>query len=163
MSHTDTPTVVGNTRYADLTASFHGKCPFCTLHRQRVLVKNAAWAWIICRRPYRAFHTLLVPLRHLHRMEDLTTKEWELFLSLKQRATLDLRLGGFSVQGKPIENTIMMIRERGIAKDIASDHLHVHLLPEFEGMLNPICEADAAKGTWHKEIQRLIDPSVSTT
>lgn len=111
-----------------MTAIRPKPCPFCTLPPTRVIDENATAIAIGDGYPVSAGHTLLIPKRHSGSFFDLSTPERDDLLALLDRAkrVLDAEL---QPQGYNIG-----IND-GAAAGQTVPHLHVHLIPRFEGDL----------------------------
>lgn len=103
-------------------------CAFCTLLSQRVIDENATAMVIRDGYPVSPGHTLLIPKRHIGSFFDLSEQERSNLFSLLDHAkrALDEEL---HPQGYNIG-----IND-GAAAGQTVPHLHVHLIPRFEGDL----------------------------
>ena len=103
-------------------------CAFCTLPSARVIDENATAMAIRDGYPVSPGHTLLIPKRHTGSFFDLSEQERADLLALLDRAkrVLDAEL---QPQGYNIG-----IND-GAAAGQTVPHLHVHLIPRFEGDL----------------------------
>jgi diadenosine tetraphosphate (Ap4A) HIT family hydrolase len=111
-----------------MTAISPKPCPFCTLPSARVIDENTTAMVIRDGYPVSPGHTLLIPKRHTGSFFDLSTQERDDLLALLDRAksVLDAEL---QPQGYNIG-----IND-GAAAGQTVPHLHVHLIPRFEGDL----------------------------
>jgi diadenosine tetraphosphate (Ap4A) HIT family hydrolase len=103
-------------------------CVFCTLPPARVIDENATAIVIRDGYPVSPGHTLLIPKRHTGSFFDLSEKERCDLLALLDQAKLVLD-EEFHPQGYNIG-----IND-GAAAGQTVPHLHVHLIPRFEGDL----------------------------
>ena len=103
-------------------------CAFCTLPSARVIDANATAMVIRDGYPVSPGHTLVIPKRHTGSFFDLSEKERNELLSLLDRAKLVLD-EEFHPQGYNIG-----IND-GAAAGQTVPHLHVHLIPRFDGDL----------------------------
>jgi diadenosine tetraphosphate (Ap4A) HIT family hydrolase len=103
-------------------------CPFCTLLSTRVIDANTTAIVIRDGYPVSPGHTLLIPKRHTGSFFELAEQERADLLALLDRAkrVLDAEL---QPQGYNIG-----IND-GAAAGQTVPHLHVHLIPRFEGDL----------------------------
>ena len=103
-------------------------CAFCTLPSARVIDENTTTMVIRDGYPVSPGHTLLIPKRHTGSFFDLSEQERADLLALLDRAkrVLDAEL---QPQGYNIG-----IND-GAAAGQTVPHLHVHLIPRFEGDL----------------------------
>jgi len=104
------------------------KCPFCVLSASRVIDENATAVTIRDGYPVSPGHTLLIPKRHTASFFDLSAKERGDLLALLDRAKLTL--------GKELEPHGYNIGiNDGPAAGQTVPHLHIHLIPRFNGDL----------------------------
>ena len=111
-----------------MTAISIKPCAFCTLPSARVIDENATAIVIRDGYPVSSGHTLLIPKRHTGSFFDLSEQERSDLFSLLDRAKLALD-EEFQPQGFNIG-----IND-GAAAGQTVPHLHVHLIPRFEGDL----------------------------
>lgn len=52
-----------------------GACAFCASSQKLVIKEYTHWTWVFAAFPYRKFHTLLVPKRHITRLTELHPEE----------------------------------------------------------------------------------------
>lgn len=103
-------------------------CAFCMVPSTRVIDKNATAIVIRDGFPVSPGHTLLIPKRHTASFFDLSEQERSDLFTLLNRARQDLD-ETFRPQGYNIG-----IND-GAAAGQTVPHLHVHLIPRFEGDL----------------------------
>ena len=111
-----------------MTAISPKPCAFCTLPSTRVIDENATTIAVRDGYPVSAGHTLVIPKRHIGSFFDLSEQERDDLLALLDRAKLVLDQE-FQPQGYNIG-----IND-GAAAGQTVPHLHVHLIPRFEGDL----------------------------
>ena len=111
-----------------MTAISPKPCAFCTLPSARVIDENATTIAVRDGYPVSPGHTLLIPKRHAGSFFDLSEQERGELLALLDRAKLVLD-DEFQPQGYNIG-----IND-GAAAGQTVPHLHVHLIPRFEGDL----------------------------
>lgn len=111
-----------------MTATSSKPCAFCTLPSARVIYENATSIVIRDGYPVSPGHTLLIPKRHTGSFFDLSEQERSDLLTLLDRAKLaldeELHPHGYNIginDGAAAGQTVL--------------HLHVHLIPRFEGDL----------------------------
>jgi len=111
-----------------MTATSSKPCAFCTLPSARVIDENATSMVIRDGYPVSPGHTLLIPKRHTGSFFDLSEQERSDLLTLLDRAKLaldeELHPQGYNIG----------IND-GAAAGQTVPHLHVHLIPRFEGDL----------------------------
>lgn len=101
-------------------------CAFCTLPSARVIDENATALVIRDGYPVSPGHTLLIPKRHMGSFFDLSAQERDDLLTLLDRAKLVL-----DTEFQPKGYNIGI--NDGPAAGQTVPHLHVHLIPRFEG------------------------------
>ena len=111
-----------------MTIICHKTCAFCTLPSARVIDESATFLVIRDGYPVSPGHTLLIPKRHTGSFFDLSEQERGELLVLLDRAKLVLD-EEFQPQGYNIG-----IND-GAAAGQTVPHLHVHLIPRFDGDL----------------------------
>lgn len=101
-------------------------CPFCTLPPARIEGQNQHAVWIRDGFPVSPGHSLVIPKRHVRSFFNVTAEERVALLELldqaKAAAQLELRPDGFNIG----------IND-GPAAGQTVPHLHIHLIPRFEG------------------------------
>ena len=111
-----------------MTAISPKPCAFCTLPSTRVIDENATTIAVRDGYPVSPGHTLVIPKRHIGSFFYLSEQERDDLLALLDRAKLVLDQE-FQPQGYNIG-----IND-GAAAGQTVPHLHVHLIPRFEGDL----------------------------
>lgn len=112
-------------------------CFFCNAwsqqgrERENLVVGRGEGAFIMLNRfPYSNAHLLIAPARHAGSMEDVSNDEgaelWRLTTLAKQALT-----NAFSPQGFNVG-----INQGRVAGAGVLDHLHVHIVPRWEGDVN---------------------------
>jgi diadenosine tetraphosphate (Ap4A) HIT family hydrolase len=101
-------------------------CVFCTLPHERIVLRNAAGVAIRDAFPVSRGHTLVVPRRHVASFFKLERDErddlLELLACVREGLERELHAAGYNVginDGAAAGQTVM--------------HLHIHLMPRFEG------------------------------
>lgn len=116
------------------------RCLLCEPHEQIVLGASEFWYWIANVAPYWRYHTMLIPKRHIRDMAHLTLDEFADFQRFEREIVNHLvGLGLQHQDGRSVDQFIMMIRvrEKGIQNGSTykkPEHLHVHLIPDKEGV-----------------------------
>ena len=111
-----------------MTAISPKPCAFCTLPSERVIDENATIIAVRDAYPVSPGHTLLIPKRHTGSFFRLSEQERSDLFSMLDRAKLLLD-EEFQPQGYNIG-----IND-GAAAGQTVPHLHVHLIPRFDGDL----------------------------
>lgn len=103
-------------------------CPFCTLPPERILLSNAV-GWVIRDAfPVSAGHTLVIPKRYVGSFFDLTDDERNGLTALLAQAQ-----AGLAAEFSPAGYNVGI--NDGAAAGQTVPHLHIHLIPRFEGDL----------------------------
>ena len=112
----------------DMSVMSPKTCAFCTLPSARVIDENATAMVIRDGYPVSPGHTLLIPKRHTGLFFDLSEQERDDLLALldcsKRVLDAELQPQGYNIG----------IND-GAAAGQTVPHLHVHLIPRFEGDL----------------------------
>ena len=101
-------------------------CPFCEMDTKRIIAENGSCLAIRDGFPVSPAHTLIIPKRHVASYFDLTNSERRDLMTLMEKCREELvaesNPDGFNVgfnDGAAAGQTVM--------------HLHLHLIPRFEG------------------------------
>ena len=101
-------------------------CPFCEMDTKRIIAENGSCLAIRDGFPVSPAHTLIIPKRHVAAYFDLTNSERRDLMTLMEKCREELvaesNPDGFNVgfnDGAAAGQTVM--------------HLHLHLIPRFEG------------------------------
>ena len=101
-------------------------CPFCSLPAERVLGQNAHALWIRDGFPVSRGHSLVIPKRHIGSFFETSPQERAALLELLDQAQAaagaEFHPDGFNIG----------IND-GAAAGQTVPHLHIHLIPRFEG------------------------------
>ncbi len=126
-----------------------GKCPFCDISKQVLLGESQCWFWVANISPYWKYHTLLIPKRHESSMDNLTKEEFTDFQVFHKKVEAHmLGLGLTHHDGKSVDQFITMTRTRfggvsGGSTYYKPDHLHIHLVPDREGVSRFVLDEEA--------------------
>jgi len=102
------------------------ECPFCNLNKDRVIFENVHSYALLDIFPVTKGHTLIIPKRHILKLEDLNNEEildiFETFKKVKNGIEKFFNAMGFNfglnlgeISGQSIE------------------HIHFHLIPRYRG------------------------------
>jgi len=101
-------------------------CPFCPPPAERVVASNELAIAIRDGYPVSPGHTLVIPKRHVASLSYVTTHEakalWALLAEVRAQVDAELKPAGYNLgvnDGRAAGQTVM--------------HLHVHLIPRFDG------------------------------
>jgi diadenosine tetraphosphate (Ap4A) HIT family hydrolase len=101
-------------------------CPFCTLSPDRVVIRRETAFVIRDGFPVSPGHTLVIPRRHVASFFEVTDAERADLMALLQAAREDL-----DREFHPAGYNIGI--NDGAAAGQTVPHLHIHLIPRFEG------------------------------
>lgn len=132
-------------------------CVFCNaLASDRddlsLLVHREREAFVLMNRyPYNGGHVLIIPRRHVGSPADLPADEWASLFDLVRRSTLVVART-LKAHGTNVGMNLGRVAGAGI-----EDHLHVHLVPRWNGDTNfmPVLGdtkvvSEALEATWEK-------------
>ena len=106
----------------------HSQCPFCELPVERIVDYNESGLAVRDAYPVSPGHTLIISRRHVRSLFDLLAVERDQLLSLVDRAKRAL-----DEQYRPDAYNIGI--NDGAAAGQTVPHLHIHLIPRYEGDL----------------------------
>ena len=104
-------------------------CPFCTLTPERVVYESDLAVAIFDGFPVSPGHMLVIPKRHIPSCDALTEDELLSIMRLVARCRVDM-----SAQVRPPHGFNVGIND-GKAAGQTVMHLHVHVIPRYEGDL----------------------------
>jgi ATP adenylyltransferase len=107
------------------------KCVFCDLKERYTIKKYKNVILTTNLYPYINGHLLIIPKRHITRIKQLTSQEWEAVRTLQYVAQKMLKV----VLG--IKNSWFICREGRLGDESQKtvDHLHFHVLPYEKGLV----------------------------
>ena len=114
------------------------KCPFCHLTNQEVIKQNKYAILTLARAPYTKDHLLVIPKKHVLKINKLSKKQKDAIESLVYYSMKKLH--------KKYKNVTVLYRE-GNKKEIGKsiNHVHYHIIPDMKiGALN-ICRVNSRK------------------
>ena len=101
-------------------------CPFCDIDENRIVYLGMDWYVIRDNYPVNEGHTLIILKNHLGSVLEISHLAWrelhEILLKATDRLTKDLGCTDFNIG----------IND-GVAAGQTIPHLHVHVIPRFEG------------------------------
>ena len=101
-------------------------CPFCTLPADRIVATNDLALVVRDGFPISPGHTLAIPKRHFGSFFDATDEERDAMLTLLDQARRD-------IGGELAPDGFNFGINDGAAAGQTVPHLHLHLIPRFEG------------------------------
>ena len=102
------------------------ECPFCNMNKDYIIEKWRYFSVILARAPYVKDHLLIVPNRHLIRLWEITSEEWESLIKVIEKWTKKL---------EKIHREVNILLRDWVAFWIvwkSIDHLHIHLIPDHQ-------------------------------
>ena len=101
-------------------------CPFCTLPADRIVASNDLALVVRDGFPISPGHTLVIPKRHFGSFFEATDEERDAMLILLDQARRD-------IGGELAPDGFNIGINDGAAAGQTVPHLHLHLIPRFEG------------------------------
>ena len=101
-------------------------CPFCSLPEDRIVGRNEYAVWIFDAYPVSLGHSLIITKRHVASFFDARNEERQAMLTLLEQAR-----GAVAEEHRPDGYNIGI--NNGSAAGQTVPHLHLHLIPRFEG------------------------------
>ncbi len=134
-----------------ITSVPSGICVFCHPNKypQKILKEAKNWLWIAALAPYWPYHTMIIPKKHFIDVDELSHKQFQEMMDLYSFARKKFRAAQLHFNdGEPVYQYIFMwrIRDTGFQDYInikKPHHLHLHLVPDRESMLDPAMDPDA--------------------
>lgn len=119
-------------------------CPFCAMEHlpaeESLVVHRGETCFAVLNlHPYNPGHLMVLPLRHVAELEDLTTEEATELMAMTQEAVRVIR----QVSGPHAFN--IGINLGGVAGGSLSQHLHQHVVPRWSGDANFITVLSGTK------------------
>ena len=112
-------------KYSDyLINVLKSDCPFCDIKKDYILEKWKHFSVILSRAPYIVDHLLIVPNRHIIRLWEINSEEWNTLIPLIRKWIKKL---------EKIHKEVNLLLRDGVADWIiwkSIDHLHFHLVPD---------------------------------
>jgi ATP adenylyltransferase len=122
-------------RYAYVSSPRPDGCPFCDAQKrvdgpENLIVRREPHAVLILNMyPYNSGHCMVVPARHVVEMSELSAEESAGLWSLVSR-TADLLRKPLAAEGVNVGVNLGRVSGGSV------DHLHVHLVPRWQGDTN---------------------------
>ena len=122
-------------RYAYVSAPRPDGCPFCDAQKrtdgpENLIVRREAHAFLILNMyPYNNGHCMVVPARHVVELSELSAEESAGLWDLVSR-TADLLRNPLKAEGVNVGVNLGRVSGGSI------EHLHVHLVPRWQGDTN---------------------------
>lgn len=129
-----------------------GECTFCDWkHNQIVLKEGWRWMWIANIAPYWYWHTMLVPKRHITKMEEINDYEWMELKEMHTYAMNKYRNAKLTrIDGSDVDRYVFFWRQRDNPIDpqtgaFKPNHFHIHMAPDKDRLWDSILDKDAYK------------------
>ncbi|MCL4367096.1 hypothetical protein M1563_02915 [Patescibacteria group bacterium] len=120
-------------------------CTLCEWGKYQIVLKEMHfWVWIACLAPYRKFHTMFIPKRHIESIGELIIWEWLELVRLYQYALWRFRELDIT------DRYLIFWRKRDSYIDSKTGtrkltHLHIHFIPDREHCFDPILDSNAIR------------------
>jgi len=100
-------------------------CPFCCLKKEEIIRQNKSAMLILAKAPYTKDHLLVVPKKHIIKLNSLNKNQKDDFEALVYFGMKKLH--------KKYRNVTILYRE-GNKKEVGKsvNHLHYHLIPNMQ-------------------------------
>ena len=132
-------TIFAPWRYKYVTAGKTDKCIFCDkkevvsseIDEATFLLNRGEYCFIILNKyPYMTGHIMVVPYRHICQIDQLTSEEMTEMMNLVQASSIAIK-EVYNCHGFNMGMNIGSAAGAGI-----DDHLHMHLMPRWQGDTN---------------------------
>lgn len=112
-------------RYNKWLREQSNNCPFCSLRSSEILRSNTHAEIILSRARYHKDHLLVIPKKHIEKMEQLT--------DLEKKDFIQLFFEGLHILHKKYLN-ISVVYKEGKLQEIGKSipHAHFHLIPNLK-------------------------------
>ncbi len=152
-----------NPERASYMSNAHNKpkessCVFCSQLKenndeQHFIIKRFKHVYIFLNRfPYNPGHMLIMPLRHVAHLEDLTLQECTELMQVAQQAVVALK------QIYKVDGVNVGINLGSAAGASKPEHLHVHILPRWHhdtGWLHTLGQTSVMTNSMHNVYDKL--------
>lgn len=131
--------------YKKYVTSLGNKCAFCADQGDLIIKRYTHWDWVFAAFPYRKYHTMIVPRRHVVNFFDLEESEIFEFRSvLKEAEDIYKKSGLVSKESLFGDQIYYAWRTRVVVegKECVS-HFHLHICPKFESETSIVLTDDA--------------------
>lgn len=138
------------------------KCLLCQPEKQILIQDFMLWSWIVNIGPYRKYHTMLVPKRHIKYLSEVDGIEFAELTYIYDEIMDRYRKAELMENGKPVIRFLITIRARYSDFDYEGktnarpEHLHIHFFPDSSKLLDPILDPEASKIDLDKFIKALL-------
>ncbi|HOM77894.1 MAG TPA: HIT family protein [bacterium] len=110
-------------------ASSVTKCPFCDLKEKYVISQTEDVVLTVNLFPYIDGHLMVIPKKHIEKMEDFLKKDWQDCRELISLGIATLK------EGLQVQDVNVLYREGTKNSGSSLKHLHIHLLPIKKGFM----------------------------
>jgi ATP adenylyltransferase len=108
-------------KYSELLKN-ETKCPFCNRDQEEIIVKNTKAYLTLAKAPYSTNHMMVVPCRHVERIQDLTMQEMaDIDLLIKKSCKILNKNGNYDF-------TILIRSGEKSGRTIS--HIHYNIIPK---------------------------------
>jgi diadenosine tetraphosphate (Ap4A) HIT family hydrolase len=137
-------------------AELNGACAFCAMSADLDVGEYPLWKWVFAAFPYRKYHTLLVPKRHVEDFSELTPEELAGLSELTSRVERAYRESGIVGEKPALGGHLVFSWRHRVALDpakVSLRHLHLHAYPRPDGQ----GDVDREEGAWDVDV-RVFEP-----
>ena len=123
-------------------------CLLCQPDEQIVLKEYKHWLFIVNRAPYRRYHTMIIPKRHVKHLHRLNYQETITLPKVYQDVMKRYKSTGVKLEdGEKPDRYLVMIHasQEGLETKERPEHLHIHFLPYRTGLLSPLMLPETIK------------------
>jgi diadenosine tetraphosphate (Ap4A) HIT family hydrolase len=129
---------------ANVEPSPDGGCLFCTLDTaggddSEIVAREPLTYAVLNRYPYTSGHLLVVPRRHVGDLEELSTEEADALMAMTRHATVAVK-AAYHPDGLNVGLNLGRVAGAGVP-----GHLHVHVVPRWQGDTNFITSVAEAR------------------
>ena len=110
-------------------ASSVTKCPFCDLKEKYIIFQTQEAVLTVNLFPYIDGHLMVIPKRHIEKMEDFLKEDWQ---DCRELISLGIAI---LKEGLQVQDVNVLYREGTKKSGSSLKHLHIHLLPIKSGFL----------------------------
>ncbi len=99
------------------------QCPFCYGDHNETIIENDRAILTYSLAPYHKHHLLVIPKRHVEKIDDISSEEYEAIDSLIKKGIEILKALGY-------DNYTILVRE-GAGSGRSVPHIHYHVIPDI--------------------------------
>jgi len=157
--------LMGRTDYQKWFNLYKQACLLCQPKKQIILAEYDHWLLILNKAPYRRYHTMLMPKKHIKYFQDLNVEQLvdyqkSLKDTLDRFEKADIRLEN----GEKPPRFLVMIHaayeswEAADGTNTRPEHLHVHVMPYITGLLDSIVDPEVLNIDHNSFVKKIRQP-----